>query len=211
MSSAGYEAGEPEPESIRPGPVLAVIDGGASGACRPTPHSRNLLTTSALTAGLAGISVVTIVPALVLGVLGLRRAAGTGRGALRSWLGIGSALAWAVLAVYLAPHLARAADPGCAAYKGPGLTAYDRVVADFSAAGPRTGLAHDLAVSVSRFRAAAADSADPAAARALAGLTADLRTVTSDVQARMSVPAAQLRALNSDAARADRACGTIGL
>lgn len=211
MSSAGYEAGEPEPGSIRPGPVLAVIEGGARGTGRAAPGSRNPLATSALAAGVAGISVITIVPALVLGVLGLRRAAGTGRGALRCWLGIGSALAWAVLAAYLAPHLARAADPGCAVYKGPGLTAYDKVVADFNAAGPRTGLARDLAVSVTRFRAAAAASADPAAARALTGLAAGLQTVTSDVQARMSVPAAQLHALNRDAARADRACGTIGL
>ena len=211
MSSAGYEAGEPEPEGPRPGPVLAVIEGGARGGRPPAPRSRTLLATSALAAGLAGISVVTIIPALVLGALGLRRAASTGRGAVRCWLGIGSALVWAALAVYLTPHLVRAADPGCTVYKGPGLTAYGKVIADFNAAGPRTGLARDLTVATSRFQDAAARSADPAAARALTGLAAGLRTVTSDVRARMSVPAAQLRALNRAAARADQACGTIHL
>ena len=210
-SSAGFEAGEPEPESRLPGPALAVIDGGARGTRRSAPRARNLLAAGALAAGVAGISVLTIAPALVLGVLGLRRAARTGRGAAASWAGIGSALAWAGLAVFLVPHLVRAADPGCTSYKGPGLTAYDKVIADFNAAGPRTGLIHDLRVSVSTFRAAAARSADPAAARALTSLAADLRTVTSDVQARMSVPATQLRALNTAATRADRACGTIHL
>ncbi len=211
MSSAEYEAGEPEPGGPRPGPVLAVIDGGARGTRPAAPGSRNLLAASALAAGLAGISVVTIVPAIVLGLLGLRRAASTGRGALRCWFGMGAALAWAALAVYLAPHLMRAADPGCTLYKGPGLTAYGKVIADFNSAGPRTGLTPDLAAATSTFRAAAARSADPAAARALTGLAAGLQTVASDVKARMSVPAAQLRALNTAAARADQACGTIRL
>jgi hypothetical protein len=208
MSSAVDEVAEPEREGTRPGQSVAAT---GSGARRSASPAGNPLATSALAAGVAGISVITIIPALVLGVLGLRRAAATGRGAARSWFGIGAALAWAVLTGYLAPHLARAADPGCTAYKGAGLTAYSKVVADFNAAGPRAGMTRDLDVALSRFRAAAARSTSPAAAHALTSLTTDLQRVAVGVRARMTVPAAQLRALNRAAARADQACGTIRL
>lgn len=208
-TSAEQGVSEPAPDGSRSGPALGLIDGRA-GARRPAARLRNRAATVSLLSGLCGFSLVTIVPGVVLGVLGLRRAARLDRGLVRSWAGIGTSLAWAAAAVFLIPHLVRAADPGCTAYKGPGLTAYAKVIADFNAAGPRTGLADDLSVAVGRFRAAAARSGNPATRRALAGLASDLQTVLSGIRNRTGVPAAELSALNRAAARADRACGTLG-
>lgn len=206
-SSAGSEVAGPPPDRSPARPALAVLAGGAAGT--GAARRRNSLATASLIAGVCGVSVVTIIPAAVLGVLGLRRAASRGSGTVRCWLGIGAAVAWAVLAVCLAPHLQRAADPGCTAYKGPGLTAYDRVIGDFNAAGPRAGLARDLSVTISRLRGAAARSGSPATARTLTRLAADLRAVLSRVRARSGVPERDLAALNRAAARADQACGTL--
>lgn len=207
-SSAGREESEPVPAGRRSGPVLVVLEGGASaGAAR----SRNPLATASLAAGISGISVITIIPGIVLGVLGLRRARQARRGLVRCWAGIGCSLAWAALAGFLLPHLIQAADPGCAAYKGPGLTAYGKVIADFNAAGPRTGITRDLAVTISRFRAAAARSENPATARALTGFASGLQAVLTDIRARTGVPQRQLSALNRAALHADRACGTLRL
>ena len=67
-------------------------------------HRRgNGFATAALVLGVTGVTLVTVVPGLVFGILGLRRAASCGAGRMRSWLGIGLCLF-------------RAADPGCAAY-----------------------------------------------------------------------------------------------
>jgi hypothetical protein len=206
-SSAGQEWGDPAPDGSRSGPALVVIEGGASDGAA----FRNPLATASLIAGAAGISVITILPGLILGVFGLRRAGRAGRGAARCWIGIGSALAWAALAGYLLPHLLQAADPGCRAYKGPGLTAYGKVIADFNAAGPRTGVARDLGAAIASFRAAAAQSGDRAAASALTGFAADLQVVLSDIRARTGVHQRELRALNTAAARTDQACGTLRL
>lgn len=208
LPSAEHEGSEPAPDGSSPSPALAVLDGGASAAA-PASRSGNPLATASLAAGLCGFSVVTVVPGLVLGMLGLRRAARGQRGLARSWLGIGSSLAWAALAVALAPHLLRAADPGCAVYKGPALTAYGKVVADFRAAGPRPGLAPDLSVAISRVRGAAARSASRPAARALTRLAGDLRAVLSGIRARAGVPPRELSTLNRAATRADQACGTL--
>lgn len=208
-SSAGQEWGDPAPGGSRSGPALVVIEGGASTGAATRP--RNTLATASLIAGASGMSVITILPGLILGACGLRRASRTGRGAARCWIGIGCALAWAALAGYLVPHLVRAADPGCRAYKGPGLSAYGKVIADFNAAGPRTGAARDLSAAISSFRAAAARSGDRAAASALTGFAADLQVVLSDIRARTGVHQQELRALNAASVRADQACGTLRL
>lgn len=200
---------EPAPDGSRSGPALAVIDGRA-GDGRAGARARNWPATASVLTGLCGFTVVTILPGLVLGILGLRRSVRAGRGLARSWLGIGASLAWAAVAAFLIPHLLRAADPGCTAYKGPGLTAYGKVIADFNAAGPRTGLARDLSVAAGRFRAAAALSGSPAARQALSGLAGDLQTVLSGIQHRTGVSAKELATLNKAAVRADRVCGTLG-
>jgi hypothetical protein len=171
----------------------------------------NGFATAALALGAAGASLVTIVPGVVFGVLGLRRAASRGSGRVRCWLGIGLCAFWTVAGVYLLPHLTRAADPGCAAYKGPALTAYDKVVADFDGTHLTPHIAADVARAAGALELAVARSRDPATAHALSVLARDLRTVLGKLHAGAVVPGPAMRALNRDAARADAACGTLHL
>lgn len=208
-TSAERQAGEPAPQAGQFGPPLGVLDDRAIAA-GITGRPGNRPATASLLAGLFGFSLITIVPGVVLGIFGLRRAARVERGLTRCWIGITTSLTWAAVAVFLVPHLLRAADPGCAIYKGPGLAAYNNVIADFNAAGPRTSLASDLTAADSRFRAAAASSGNPPAARALSGLATDLHTVLSGIRHRTGVPSRELAALNKAAKRVDRACGTLG-
>ena len=172
-------------------------------------RSGNGFATAALVLGVTGVTLVTVVPGLVFGILGLRRAASCGAGRMRSWLGIGLCLFWAAAASYLLPHLVRAADPGCAAYKGSALTAYNRVILDFSGSHVAPHLAGDVARAVSELEAAADRSRDPATARALSVLTRDLRTVRGELRTGAVVPGTAMQALNRDAARTDAACGTL--
>ena len=173
-------------------------------------HRRgNGFATAALVLGLTGVTLVTVVPGLVFGIVGLRRAASRGAGRMRSWLGIGLCLFWAAAASYLLPHLILAADPGCAAYKGSALTAYNRVISDFSGSHVAPHLAGDVSRAISELEAAADRSRDPATARALSVLTRDLRRVRAELRTGAVVPGTAMQALNRDAARADAACGTL--
>jgi hypothetical protein len=188
-------------------------------------RARNGLATASLVAGIAGVTLVTIVPALACGVLGLRRARQTGprgrrAGQVRCWAGIGLAVIWAAAGLYLLPHLVRAADPGCAAYKGTALAAYHRVIADFGGAGGNGGpegaisgdgggITGDMSRAVTRLDQAAARSHSPVTARDLARLARQLRAVLTEIRDGKVVPATALTALNADSARADAACGTL--
>jgi hypothetical protein len=185
--------------------------GGRDGWSR---GGRNRYATTALVTGVLGAALVTILVSLVCGVLGLlraRRAGPGGAGKVRCWLGIGFALGWAVVAGYLAPNLARAADPGCVAYKGSALVAYGRVIDDFTAGAEDAGTARDLAAAIRQLDEAAAASRNEAALDSLTAMSAQLQTVLSDVRAGRPVPQAVLRALNRDSALADGACGTVRL
>jgi hypothetical protein len=194
--------GETGPADRVPG--VQVLDGASR------EHRRgNGFATAALALGVAGVTVVTIVPGVVFGILGLRRAAACGAGRMRSWLGIGLCLFWAAAASYLLPHLVRAADPGCAAYKGPALTAYNRVISDFNGSHATPHLAGDVSRAIGELEAAADRSRDPATARALSVLTRDLHTVLGELRTGAVVPGTAMHALNRDAARADAACGTL--
>jgi len=176
----------------------------------PERHGNGFATAS-LALGAAGVTLITVVPGVVFGILGLRRAAGRGSGRLRSWLGIGLAVFWAAAGLYLVPHLVRAADPGCAAYKGTALTAYNRVISDFSGSHAAPNLTADVSRATGELEAAADQSRDPAAAGALAGLSQDLRTVLGELHSGAVVPRRAMQALNRDAARTDAACGTLHL
>lgn len=193
-------------------PDTAIDPGPAAGpGAQPAARHRNGLATAALLCGVLGGALVTIVAGLVFGLLGLRRAQRGAGGALRCWLGIGFALAWAGVAGYLVPHLIRAADPGCVAYKGSALTAYDHVADDVSTGVSRGVLSHDLTTAINQFDQAARASSDPATARSLTALSQQMRIVASDLRAGVVVPRQVVLAANRDAAFADRACGTVHL
>ena len=167
---------------------------------------------------------MTIVPSLPCGVRGLRRAGraglrGPGSGRVRCWAGIGLAVIWAAAGIYVLPRLAQAADPGCTAYKGRALAAYNRVITDFGGAEGNSGPAStsrgrgkitlDLPRAINALSAAVARSRSAATARDLARLTMQLRAVLTDTQHGRVVPATALTALNAAAAHADAACGTL--
>ena len=178
------------------------------------PGDGNGYATAALVAGALGAALVTIPVSLVCGALGLVRARRGGPGApgkVRSWLGIGLAVGWSVLAGYLVPHLAQAADPGCVAYKGPALVAYRKVIDDFRKGADDARTARDLTTAIRQLNGAAAASRSGTASGSLAGLSAQLQTVLVDFQARPLVPREALQALNRDSARADKECGTVRL
>jgi hypothetical protein len=181
----------------------------ATAAIPPQQRRGNGFATAALALGAAGVTLITVVPAVVFGVLGLRRATERGSGRVRSWLGIGLSLLWAAAGLYLLPHLTRAADPGCAAYKGPALTAYNRVISDLNGSHAAPKLIADVSRAAGAFEAAADQSRNPATTRALSDLTRDLRTVLGELRSGAVVPAPAMQALNRDAARTDAACGTL--
>lgn len=202
-SSTEQAASPPQPEEGPPGPGHAAAAG------------RNWLATAALGCGILGGILVTIPAGLALSVLGLRRARKAGQagqpasGQVRCWLAIGLAVAWAGAAGYLLPHLIRAADPGCEAYKDNALTSYNWVVADVNNGADRAVLARDLAAAVQQTGRAARDSHLPVAARSLAALSSGLHTMLSDIQAGRAVPRQVLLTLNKDTDTADTACGTV--
>ena len=203
MSSSTEQAASP-PQPEEGAPASAQLAG-----------RHNWLATAALGCGILGGTLITIPAGLVLGVLGLRRArqarqAGRpGGGRVRCWLAIALTLAWAGAAGYLLPHLIRAADPGCEAYKDNALTSYNRVVADVNNGADRALLARDLTAAVRQSGRAARDSQNPVAARSLTALSSGLQTMLSDIQAGRIVPRQVLLALNKDTDTADDACGTV--
>jgi len=181
------------------------------GGARWETRRGNGFATAALALGIAGATLITIVPGVIFGILGLRRAAGRGSGRVRSWFGIALCVLWAAAGAYLLPHLVRAADPGCTAYKGRALTAYNKVILDFNGNHRAPDLAADLSRAIGTLQTAASQSRNTATAQALSELTGDLRTVLGEIRSGAVVPAHAMTALNRDAAHLDTACGTLHL
>jgi hypothetical protein len=176
-----------------------------SAAAADDSAAANPLAAPALAAGILGIAVL---PGVILGILGLRRAAVTGTGRVQSWLGIALSAVWAAGIIVLAlPGPGAAADPGCAQYRSTGSTAVARVVSALRPGAP-----------TARLRAAlgpAADAVNDAAARAqgigvsdtLGALSGDLQSEQAATLAGRPGPAALGTALARAAAAAGRRCG----
>jgi hypothetical protein len=170
---------------------------------QPAPSNR--LATGALVAGIAGILVV---PGLVLGILGLRRARITGVGTVQSWLGIAASLVWAIGIVVVAtlPGGGSSADPGCAGYQSAGA-AVTRVTTAVAAGAPAGQLRSDLGKAAGAVNSAAATAQDMSVRSALSVMTGDLQAALGEVNSGRPVPAALKTALHHDAAAAGRLCG----
>jgi hypothetical protein len=166
---------------------------------------------------------VAIIPGLLCGLLGLRRASRgglRGHGAGRCWAGIGLSVFWAAAGLCLLPHLIRAADPGCTTYKRPALTAYNRAIVDLEGtsqtmlAGVAAGtgsdkITRDLARTITALNVAAARSRSAAVSGDISRLTMQLQTVLADIQDGGVVLDSTLASLDRDSAAADAACGTL--
>jgi hypothetical protein len=96
-------------------------------------------------------------------------------------------------------------DPGCKAYAGPALTAYNKTIHDLNAQSSQQQLSADMSAAVTELTQAAAQAQGPAVKSALNGLLTELKTVQGDVTAG-AVPSAAVNALNADSATADHAC-----
>jgi hypothetical protein len=169
------------------------------------PATSNRLATGALIAGIAGILVV---PGLVLGILGLRRARVTGVGTVQSWLGIAASLAWAIGIVVVAtlPGGGSSGDPGCTGYQSASA-AVSRVTSALAAGAPASQLRSELGNAAGTVNSAAATAQDMSVRSALSVMTGDLQAALGEVNSGRPVPAVLKTALHHDAAAAGRLCG----
>lgn len=170
---------------------------------------RNRLATASLIGGIFGATGLGVITGLVCGVVGLARSRRRhGRGKLRCWAGIALSLLWAGAIIYLAPDVAKAADPGCTAFKERALSRYDRAIEDFDARVGATRTSADLHRAAVALTAAAARSRNTTADDALRKLAAEVSTAAAD-EVSGQVPGSVMLALNQDAGTADKACGTL--
>jgi hypothetical protein len=177
----------------------------ASAQEQATP---NRFATASLVAGILGVTGLGIVLGIAFGILGLARSKRCGSGKVRCWAGITASLLWAGAFIYVAPHVVKAADPGCTAYKERALTHYDRAIEDFGTRVSNTKTTADLNSAIADLRAAAAKSRNAESKSALSNLTVQLRKALADENSGQ-VPGSVMRALNHDASVADSACGTL--
>jgi hypothetical protein len=99
----------------------------------------------------------------------------------------------------------RTSDPGCTAYAGPALTAYNKTIGDLNAQATQSRLSADMSAAVSQLTQAVAAAHEPAVKSALNGLLSELKTVQADVAAD-TVPTNAINALNAASTTADKAC-----
>jgi hypothetical protein len=164
--------------------------------------------TASFVAGIFGFTGVGSVAAIAFGILGLSRSRQRQNGKARCWIGIVAALLWTGGIIYVVPHVVKAADPGCTAYKQMALPYYNKAIDDLGArAGSLTATA-ELRTAVTALSGAAAKSGNAEAKSALARLTSQLRNALA-IEASGQVPRSVTQALNRDATLADAACGTF--
>jgi hypothetical protein len=165
----------------------------------------NPLATPALAAGIAGFLVL---PGIVLGILGLRRARATGTGNVKSWLGIGLSLLWAVGIVIVIVSVGGSAsvDPGCADYHAVGRAASTRALAAIGSGVSGSVLRADLRRAVATTNSAAARAQSMNVTNALTVLTDNLQSALAQVNAGTPIPASARAGLSHGAAAAASAC-----
>jgi len=122
----------------------------------------------------AFVSVPLVVPGLVLGVVGLRRARVTGTGRTASWLAIAFSAIWAiVLGVWIASAGSTAGD-ACGSYQTGVSYAVSQVLHDLASGAPPSVVSADLDQAISQANAAAAGAQQVPGRNAMATLTASL-------------------------------------
>ena len=131
-----------------------------------------------------------------------------GKSGAKTRLLIGGAAAVAAVAavgVIMAPKLFGPSDPGCKAYTGTALAAYNQTISDLNAQASQAKLTNDMSTAIVDLQTAAAQAQSASVKSALDGLLAELNTVRTDV-GKGSVPTATVGALNTAADAADSAC-----
>ena len=111
----------------------------------------------------------------------------------------------AVGGVVIAPRLLGPSDPGCKAYAGNAVTAYNKTIHDLNAQASQSVLAADMPTAITDLSSAVAQAQSASVKSALNGLLTQLQTVQADVKAG-TVPATAVSALNAASSAADKAC-----
>jgi len=122
--------------------------------------------------------------------------------------GAGALVVVVIGAVLVVPKLSGgggSSDPGCTAYAGAALTAYDKTIDGLNAHASQTSLESDIAATTTDLTAAASQARQQAVHSAIEALLTQLGTLKVNVEAD-AVPASTLTALNAAAAAADSAC-----
>ncbi len=145
-----------------------------------------------------------VVPGLVLGILGLRRAGPSGSGRLAYWTAIGMSAVWAIVIVLLVTGGSPAG--GCAGYPASVRAAYTKAMGDINGKAPAAVQAADLAAAADKANSAAADTAQIPVRSALFRMASDLQQVKADVVASRPVSADVLAHLKSDGTTFPQSC-----
>src|SRR5580700_3205029 len=113
----------------------------------------------------------------------------------------------AVGGVVVAPKLlgGGSSDPGCTAYSGSALTAYNKTIDDLNAQASQSVLSADMSAATTDLNGAISQAKGASVKSALNGLLTQLNTVKTDVKSG-SVPTSTVSALNAASTAADNAC-----
>ncbi len=167
--------------------------GQAAGPASPAAaDTGNWQAWAAVVAGL----LPAVVPGLVLGLLGLRRARVTGTGRAGSWLAIACSAIWAVILVVWLASAGGTAASACGNYQNVVGYPVSQVLRDLATSAPAGVLDPDLQKAISQANSAAASAQQVTARNAMATLTSSLQQVageqasTSDAVMRQQVKAA---------------------
>lgn len=113
----------------------------------------------------------------------------------------------AIGGVIAAPNLlgGGSSDPGCKAYAGTALTAYNKTINDLNAQASQSVLAADMSTATADLANAAGQAKSTSVKSALTGLLTELKTVDAGIKSG-SVPTGTVNSLNAASAKADNAC-----
>jgi hypothetical protein len=113
----------------------------------------------------------------------------------------------AVGGVVVTPKLLHggSSDPGCKAYSGTALTAYNKTIDDLNAQASQSVLTADMSAAITSLNSAITQAQSASVKSALNGLLTQLKSVDTDVKSG-SVPTNTVNALNAASSTADNAC-----
>lgn len=112
----------------------------------------------------------------------------------------------AVGGVVVAPKLlGGSSDPGCKAYSGSALTAYNKTIDDLNGQASQSVLSADMSAATTDLSDAISQAQSASVKSALNGLLTQLNSVKTDVQSG-SVPTNTVNDLNAASTTADNAC-----
>jgi hypothetical protein len=103
------------------------------------------------------------------------------------------------------PRLMGSNDPGCQAYSGPAIAAYNKTINDLNAQSSQATLSADMTAAVSSLTTAVGKAHSTTVKSALTSLLTELKSVQKDVRGG-SVPTKTVDALNTASSVADHAC-----